>query len=153
MRYPGSLNPADIPSRGVDICKDEFLELWLNGPEFLVYSKDMWPPQDNMCHSANLIAEELVNKGKTEEKLSNVISLKRFIDYDKVIRVLCYVRRFIYNCKAIVRKENCLTGNTSFKEFREAELLLLQEDQLLFKGRKYEFIDSFNSFYLIVMVY
>ena len=35
----------------------------------------MLPPHDNiMCHSANLIAQELVNKGKTEEKLSNVIS-------------------------------------------------------------------------------
>ena len=76
-----------------------------------------------MCHSANLVTQELVTKGKTEEKLSNVISIEKFSDYGKVIRVLCYVRKFIYNCKAILRKENCSTGNVSFKEFKEAELL------------------------------
>ena len=102
-----------------------------------------------MSYSTNLITEELVNKGKTEEKLSNVISIENFSDYDKVIRVSCYVRRFIYNCKAIARKKNCLTGNVSFKEFKEAELLLLKEDQLIFKERKYEFIDLFNSLNLI----
>ena len=97
----------------------------------------MWPPQDNIkCLSANLIAQELVNKGKTEEKFSNVISIEKFSDYGKVIRVLCYVQKFIYNCKAILRKENCSTGNISFKEFKETELLLLKEDQLIFKERK-----------------
>ena len=44
-----------------------------------------------MCHSANLNAQELVNKVKTEDKLSNVISIEKFSDYDKVVRVLCYV--------------------------------------------------------------
>ena len=59
---------------------------------------DIWPPQDNViCHSVNLISEELVNKGKTEEKLSNTTSIEKFSDYDRVIRVLCYVRKFIYN--------------------------------------------------------
>ena len=43
-----------------------------------------------MCHSANLIAQELVNKGKTDEKLSNVISIEKFSDYDKVMSfILC----------------------------------------------------------------
>ena len=40
-----------------------------------------------MSYSTNLITEELVNKGKTEEKLSNVISIENFSDYDKVFRV------------------------------------------------------------------
>ena len=40
-----------------------------------------------MCHSANLIAKKLVNKGKTEEKLRNVILNEKFSDCDKGIRV------------------------------------------------------------------
>ena len=61
-----------------------------------------------MCHSVNLIAEELVIKGR---EIKQCISIEKSSNYDKVIRALCYVRSFIYNCKAIVRKENCLTGN------------------------------------------
>ena len=54
--------------------------------------------------------------------------------------------KFIYNCKALAREENCFNGNVSFKEFKEAKLLLLKEDLLIFKERKYEFIALFNSF-------
>ena len=57
----------DIPSRVVSVCKDKFLELRLNGPAFIIYSKDMWHPQDN---KANLIAEVVVNKSKS--KLSEI---------------------------------------------------------------------------------
>ena len=48
-----------------------------------------------------------------------------------------------------LRKKNCLTGNVSFMEFKQAELLLLKEDQLIFKERKYKPIDLFNSLNLI----
>ena len=66
----------------------------------------------------------------------------------KLIRVLCYVRRFIFHWKAIARKENGLTGNISFKEFKEAKLLL-KKGLIIFKEMKYEFIDLFNSLNLI----
>ena len=39
-----------------------------------------------------------------------------------------------------------MSGNVSFKEVKEAEL---KEEQLIFKERKYEFIDLFNSLDLI----
>ena len=66
----------------------------------------------------------------------------------KLIRVLCYVRRFIFHWKAIAQKENGLTGNISFKEFKEAKLLL-KKGLIIFKEMKYEFIDLFNSLNLI----
>ena len=42
LHCPGSLNPADIPSKSINVCKDKFLDIWLNGPEFVIYPKDMW---------------------------------------------------------------------------------------------------------------
>ena len=58
--------------------------------------------------------------------------------------LICYKVAKQY-CKAIVWKKNYLTENVSFKEFKEAELLLFKEDQFIFKERKYEFIDLFDS--------
>ena len=49
----------------------------------------------------------------------------------------------------LLRNEIPLSGNVGFKEFKEAELLLLKEEQLIFKERKYEFIDLFNTLNLI----
>ena len=44
-----------------------------------------------------MITEEVVNKGKMEEKLNNFISIEKLSDYDKVTAVLCYGRRFIHD--------------------------------------------------------
>ena len=56
---------------------------------------------------------------------------------------------FFYKTPPTLRKKNCLTENVSFKEFKQAELLLLKEDQLVFKERKYKLINLFDSLNLI----
>ena len=74
LHCPGSLTPPpppDIPSRGIDICNDKFLELWLNSPEFFVLSKDMWPPEDNVIRSSR--PEEACNFIR-KETLAQVFS-------------------------------------------------------------------------------
>ena len=40
---PGELNPADLPSRGLDLNKSDNLSKWLNGPEFLCLDENRWP--------------------------------------------------------------------------------------------------------------
>ena len=38
----GELNPADLPSRGLDLCKSGNLSKWLNGPDFLCLDINEW---------------------------------------------------------------------------------------------------------------
>ena len=40
---PGSLNPADLPSRGISAQELSNKSLWFNGPDFLVIDEDLWP--------------------------------------------------------------------------------------------------------------
>ena len=145
MHCPGSLNPADIPSRGLDITKNNLLKVWLNGPDFLNHSKSSWPNQDVVSsHSANLITEEIELERKTPN-VNSVFCIEKFSNYDKVVRILCYVKRFIFNCLSKIRKEIPLSGCIEFKEFKEAEFTLLLSDQLIFKERKCDVIDLYNS--------
>jgi hypothetical protein len=45
-RYvPSKINTADIASRGVNPQDTEKLDIWLNGPEFLIRNEAEWPVQ------------------------------------------------------------------------------------------------------------
>ena len=55
---PTELNPADLPSRGVQNVKkleNEYLK-WKSGPEFIRQNKDQWPP-DRSCENENTGSE------------------------------------------------------------------------------------------------
>ena len=40
---PGSLNPADLPSRGLSAKELSTNKIWCNGPEFLYKPESEWP--------------------------------------------------------------------------------------------------------------
>ena len=98
LHCPGKINPADIPSRGLSLSNDSTLKCWLNGPQFLLCTKELWPSQDIISYnSINLIQEE---KRVTENviKLNEIICFSKFNSYDKLVIVLAYVKRFTFNC-------------------------------------------------------
>ena len=90
--------PADIPRGCLSPSNDSILKFWLNGPQFLLCTKELWPSQDIISYnSINLIQEE---KRVTENviKLNEIICFLKFSSYDKLVRVLASVKRFIFNC-------------------------------------------------------
>ena len=123
LHCPGNIKLADILSRGLSLSNDSTLKFWLNDPQFLLCTKDLWPSQDIVSYnSINLIQKE---KRVTENviKLNEIICFSKFSSYDKLVRVLAYFERFIFNCSRESNNNKILDENVISKEFSDAEIV------------------------------
>ena len=104
---PTNDNPADLGSRGGKVSGNR---VWWNGPEWLV-NPDQWPPD-----IVTTATPESESEAKAVKVLFSaaVVSRDEFDDLlakfslTKVIRVIAWVHRFVFNCRAV--KENCHKG-------------------------------------------
>ena len=105
---PGILNPADVPSRGMNGEKLAACDLWWKGPEFLYQREDQWPDMCNIPASditnAELIKKPtvtthiLLSAGCDKTKfpmLDEIIDCTRYSKLDKLLGVTAYVLRFV----------------------------------------------------------
>ena len=105
---PGNLNPADVPSRGMNGEKLAACDLWWKGPEFLYQREDQWPDMCNIPASditnAELIKKPtvtthiLLSAGCNKTKfpmLDEIIDCTRYSKLDKLLGVTAYVLRFV----------------------------------------------------------
>ena len=86
---PGKDNPADIPSRGLDINVVLRKELWLLGPKFLSQDESLWPTTAYEGRSES-DTEGSVNAVMTADT-QKVLDLKEVIDitkYNKLKKLL-----------------------------------------------------------------
>ena len=68
---PGSLNPADLPSRGISAKERSSESIWFNGPEFLGKIEDEWPK----CQATNQTESEEVLREVVKQPANVVRSL------------------------------------------------------------------------------
>ncbi|XP_035210306.1 uncharacterized protein LOC118184701 [Stegodyphus dumicola] len=141
---PGSLNPADLPSRG---CSASYLiksRWWKGLNKWLYLSPEKWPKED---FSAD---EEEIALEKKKRIISSLINLNaseivatRFSSYRKTIRLVAWMCRFVYNCKHQNKKKDELTVS----ELNEAENILIRLIQNeSFNGIEDKRILSLNPF-------
>ena len=153
---PGSLNPADLGTRGVSPTELRDNALWWNGPPFLQKNPDQWPEditdiepnEENikeMKHSDPLASNTLkttVNHVKVviEGKLNlkNVIDVSKYSDAEKLYRITALVMPFINNLgvKSKQRPGILLLENLSAKELSKAEQLWMKECQRHIQGTR-----------------
>ena len=133
----GSLNRADLPSRGISAQELSSESLWYNGPEFLVKSEDSWPKcpatsqieskevlQEIVKQPANVVRSLVTNNAQSSGlDLRKVVKVDRFSSLKKLLRVTAYVMRFI---NALKTKQGGQSANSIPKELSASEVKLAE---------------------------
>ena len=139
---PGPQNPADLPSRGNFAPLLAGNPFWWEGPEFLRLAPDKWPSAQiqSTFECSEALAEKvkvepkitrvMVNSGKEEIELGNIIDISRSSSKGKLLRTIAWVFRFVQNINAAVnnkqlKKENILSAS----EIENAEMHLIRSIQ------------------------
>ncbi len=135
---PGDQNPADIPTRKINVSQFAANTRWWEGPHWLKQSKSQWPNYSIENDSPPECLEELKSKQNavkltalmtTTEKIEEFINFERFSDYGKLVRVVTYILRFIHNCR---NKVNRNIEELSSSEITTAENLIIRRVQCNF---------------------
>ena len=117
---PGTLNPANIPTRKIEVISFSNCEKWWNGPDFLSKEERLWPSQNIQTSftSADIIKEFRKPKIETscnavetkfihpQSQLESVIPMKNYSSLIKLLRITAYVMRFIHNLKNSFSRKN-----------------------------------------------
>ncbi|XP_055922824.1 uncharacterized protein LOC129953606, partial [Eupeodes corollae] len=134
-------NPADIASRGISpshLCSNE---MWWKGPHWLSLDRHFWPTSPPVPEefSKEELEERKLPGGKTKVFVSyletdNIMDpvivdtlIKNVSNWNKIIRVVAYVRRFLRN---YVRDKKYRTvGPLSTKELLHAKIVIIKKAQ------------------------
>jgi hypothetical protein len=133
----GSLNPADLPSRG---CHGNQLlaSKWWEGPEWLKLSPEKWPISEVQCD----IDQVMLEKRKTvisqlSTKHDSPWYLRRFSSYRKVVRLIGWIMRWRnrargqqYKGKELLQEEETLAESQLMKMVQQESL---QQGDPIFK--------------------
>ena len=128
----GEINPADIPSRGLNGTKFHSNALWINGPIWIkenlgVSAHEL--PMDIECLTElkKTSSHVLVTAGETLS-ISNLIDIKKYNDIMKLFKVTVYVFRFIKLLgKQLMEPQAQELHNIEMKWIQEAQNVLLSD--------------------------
>ena len=139
---PGSLNPADLPSRGKyrDISNKP---LWWEGPMFLKLEPSQWPKspceeeltspvamREKMKSEPTITHAMLITGNAPMACIEKIVDLQRFSNKGKLLRCIGWVLRFVSNMKSAILKSDFNHEPTlTVSEVNEAENVLIKSIQ------------------------
>ncbi|XP_073947336.1 uncharacterized protein [Choristoneura fumiferana] len=134
----GPQNPADCLSRGCDPQQLLSNNLWFNGPDHLRhadYSPLIMPTCAHVTCMLNAGADKQSDECCASEEIFN-----KFSSFGQLMRVVAWVKRFIYNCKNNVKRSGYLTAdeliNSSNSVISQIQLKYFAEDISRIKENK-----------------
>ncbi|UYV80828.1 hypothetical protein LAZ67_19001892 [Cordylochernes scorpioides] len=98
---PGSLNPADLPSRGCSVLQLKRTRWW-EGLEWLKQPQDHWPKQ--LFHSDRTLVNLEIDRQvlvTTHVRTEVMPWFERFTNFTKIVRINAWIRRFIRNTQKL----------------------------------------------------
>ena len=136
---PGSLNPADIPSRGFRRSGPSQNKVWLEGPEFLKLPQNQWPKDIPTSNVENEEALKEITRNQAEptfallnrkvvgnSKLKDIVDINRFSSKTKLLRVVAWIFRFINNLRSKQKVQGkCMNAS----ELEKAENFVIRHIQ------------------------
>ena len=122
----GKENPADLITRGALADKVVNNKLWFHGPEWLHSYCELPPykpkPPEIVLETVPIEAVQL-----NVQSCEPFLDVERFSSFDKMVRVVAYVRRFLNN--KIIDPNNKITGSLSHDEIEIAKKRVLLSQQ------------------------
>ena len=147
---PGTQNPADLPSRGTYGPTLERNSFWWEGPGLLERPPTEWPVQKEDFESKSAFVESIkqipvtrVLASKEISSISNIVEIGRIRTYQKCVRTLAWVFRFINNLRASLANKNFQQGNEISKdEVGNAENVLIRSIQREAFAKEIEYLQT-----------
>ena len=128
---PGTLNPADLPSRGLTAQELINSKLWWEGPDFIHKKKEEWPKQVAKKVEKDSEERKLFDIPKFLTLASNCAdafnkAFDRFETWNKTVRLFAYILRFGSKAhRKFIKSTDCCV-----EELKMTELHLLRIAQL-----------------------
>ena len=133
---PGAVNPADLPSRGLNANELIKSEVWMKGPQFLKEDKSKWPKIPNTFETKEAYDELVKITPKVTHALAvETLSEPKFIEFERfssktrLVRTFAWVLRFIEILKQRLKKEVVseeLQETLTVNELNRAENLIIR---------------------------
>ena len=131
---PGTDNPADLASRGVNI--EQFiskLQFWSNGPNFIKMDRQFWPVISHHCPVADIDKEARKIVLMVSDNVSSPFADKiKFERWNQIVRTIAYVIKFVSKLrnKSASRNWKMSPGKLLHPdELWAAELVLIRQIQ------------------------
>lgn len=126
----GVENPADCVSRGLpaDVILDT--DLWWHGPKWLQQQQSCWPiPETTDNHPSEAMIEARRTSiatalASTEPSFADQLA-ERTSNYQRLVRIVAFCRRFIHNCQKLPSRDSPSTA-LQIDELSEAETIMLR---------------------------
>lgn len=93
---------------------------WFQGPDFLYLTETEWPKR---ASTTPLVTDEELRPSMVhhEEVNVDIIRWERFSKWERLLRAVAYVHRFISNCRLRIKKQRSATEYLSKEELLKAE--------------------------------
>ncbi|XP_015377915.1 PREDICTED: uncharacterized protein LOC107172149 [Diuraphis noxia] len=124
---PTADNPADLVSRGIDVCALPSCKLWWNGPEWLRLPPSHWPL--NPALPSSIPETRNIKLALAAITIDCLWISKKYSNWITLLRITALVQRFLHNCRSSISHTERRFGFISLEEMNQAKVFWASRSQ------------------------